>query len=305
METHIIRTDTRAVWRSILMLLAAVTLAGSLLDTGRAQQASAERQPLRQLDWLAVLKNDPTVTFDPDAFQVPGKNAPYVSVASRQGPDGTLGGYALVDDVIFADLDGDGAEEAIVLIDSGGTGGLLGFLLYREADPAPKLVLARSGYKIGVTIEGNRAVISEPNYVGFEPNCCPSSITRTSTTLQGDQLVPVTTEVEPNDVQEPTVWAFYQAITERRYEDAYDFYSPAFQAANPFAQWKAGYANTQSIEVETSAGRRPSEVQILLTATDTRPGGGTVTRTFKGTWTLIWSGERQRWLLDKASIQAA
>jgi hypothetical protein len=227
-----------------------------------------------------------------------------VSVASRQGPEGTLGGYALVDDVIFADLDGDGAEEAIVLIDSGGTGGLLGFLLYREADPAPKLVLARSGYKLGVTIEGNRAVISEPNYVGFEPNCCPSSITRTSTTLQGDQLVPVTTEVEPNDVQEPTVWAFYQAIAERRYEDAYDFYSPAFQAANPFAQWKAGYASTQRIEVETSAGRTPSEVQILLTTTDTRPGGETVTRKFKGTWTLIWSGERQRWLLDKASIQA-
>ena len=305
METLIIRTDTRAVWRGILMLLAAVTLAGGLLGTGGTHPVSAARQPLRQLDWLAVLKNDPAVTFDPDAFQVPGKNAPYVGVASRQGPDGTLGGYALVDDVIFADLDGDGAEEAIVLIDSGGTAGLLGFLLYREADPAPRLVLARSGYKLGVTIEGNRAVISEPNYVGFEPNCCPSSITRTSTMLQGDQLVPVTTEVEPNDVQEPTVWAFYQAITERRYEDAYDFYSPAFQEANPFAQWKAGYANTQRIEVETSAGRTPSEVQILLTATDTRPGGGTVTRQFKGTWTLIWSGERQRWLLDKASIQAA
>jgi hypothetical protein len=303
--TQNIRTATRAFWRSILILLASVTLAGGLLSAGAAQPSYAARQPLRQLDWLTVLKNDPAVTFDPDAFHMPGSNAPYVSVPARQGPEGTLGGYALIDDVIFADLDGDGAEEAIVLIDSGGTGGLLGFLLYREADPAPKLVLARSGYKIGVTIEGNRVGISEPNYVGFEPNCCPSAVTRTSTTLQGDQLVPVTTEVEPNDVQDVTVWAFYQAVTERRYEDAYDFYSPAFQSSNPFAQWKAGYANTQSIEVETSAGRTPSEVQIMLTSTDTRPGGGTVTRTFKGTWTLIWSGERQRWLLDKASIQAA
>ena len=156
-----------------------------------------------------------------------------MGVASRQGPDGTLGGYALVDDVIFADLDGDGAEEAIVLIDSGGTAGLLGFLLYREADPAPRLVLAGQATSWASPSKVNRAVISEPNYVGFEPNCCPSSITRTSTMLQGDQLVPVTTEVEPNDVQEPTVWAFYQAITERRYEDAYELLQPGLPGGQP------------------------------------------------------------------------
>ena len=43
---------------------------------------------------------------------------------------------------------------------------------------------------------------------------------------------------------------------------------PAFQAANPFSQWKAGFADTQSIEVETAAGRSPSEVLMRLTAMD-------------------------------------
>ena len=36
-----------------------------------------------------------------------------------------------------------------------------------------------------------------------------------------------------------------------------------------------------------------------------RPGGGTVTQKFKGSWTLVWSADQKRWLLDKASITPA
>ena len=46
------------------------------------------------------------------------------------------------------------------------------------------MVLVYTGYKIGVAIEGDQVVIHEPNYVGFEPNCCPSSISRTLNALQ-------------------------------------------------------------------------------------------------------------------------
>ena len=99
--------------------------------------------------------------------------------------------------------------------------------------------------------------------------------------------------------------AFYQALNDKQYEDAYAFLSPAFQAANPFERWKAGYANTRSIEVETAPGASPSEVLILLTAVDARPGGGTVTQRFKGSWMLLWHAERQRWVLDKARIEPA
>jgi hypothetical protein len=301
----IIRTAGLAAGRGILVLLAVATIAGSVLSIGGSRGVTAADVPLRQVDWLAVLSGDPAVTIDPNPYPLPGGRWPYVNVAAPSSPDGTLGGYALIDAVVYGDLDGDGAEEAIVMIDSGGTGGLLGFLLYREADPAPKMMLVYTGYKLGVAIEGDKVVIHQPNYVGFEPNCCPSSISRTLNVLAGDRLVTLATEVEPNDVQEPTVWAFYQTLSDRRFEDAYDFYSPAFQAANPFSQWRAGFANTLSIEVETAVGRTPSEVLVRLTATDSRPGGGIVTRRFRGAWTLIWSAERKRWLLDKASIQPA
>ena len=287
------------------MLLAVVVAAGGVLNLSEGNPVSAAGVPLRQVDWLTVLRNDPAVTVDPTAYGLPGAYKPFVEVAAPRAPEGTLSGYALVDDVIYGDLDGNGSEEAIVLVDSGGTGGLLGFLLYREGDPAPRMVLAWTGYKVGVAVEGSRLVIHEPNYVGFEANCCPSSTTRTLNVLEGDRLVTLATEIEPNDVQEPTVWGYYMALADGRYEDAYEFHSPAFQAANPFGPWRAGFANTQSIEVETSAGRTPSEVLVQLTATDARPGGGTITRRFTGAWTLIWSAEKKRWLLDTASIQAA
>jgi hypothetical protein len=265
--------------------------------------ASAARTPLRQVDWLAVIESDPSITVDPTAYKLPGGDWPFISIAAPDGPDGTLSGYALADDPVYGDFDGDGAEEAVLPIDSGGTGGTLGFLLYREGDPAPKRVLVGTGYKLGFSAEGNKLAIVQPYYVGFEANCCPSAIVRTLNVLQGDQLVALTTETSPNDVQEPTVWSFYAAIGDHRYEEAYAFYSPALQAANPFDRWKAGYANTQSIEVETSPGATPNEVGVVLTSVDTRPGGGTVTQRFTGTWTLIWSPDQKRWLLDKASIQ--
>ena len=297
----------RARWaeasRGLLIMLAVALLAGSV-GAGTPTRAWADGTPLRNVDWATVLENDPAVTIDPTAFQPPGEPGPYVKVALPGTRANPLEGYAMIESVEYADLDGDGADEAIIPVYAGGTRGLLGFMLYREGTLAPQLVLVETGYKLGFTIDGRRLIITRPNYIGFEPNCCPSSTTSTTTVLEGDQLVVVATETEPNDVQEATVWAFYSALQDRRYEEAYAFYTPAFQAANPFDRWKAGYATTQSLDVQTSPGAIPTEVLIELAATDTRPGGGTVTRKFRGSWTLVWSSDQKRWLLDHARIEA-
>lgn len=282
-------------------MFALLLMVGLVLAAGPHTVASAAGTPLRQVDWGAVLANDPTITIDPDAYQLPGNVGPHITVKAPSGDD--LEGYVTFDDIEYGDLDGDGADEAVIMVFSGGTGGSFGFMVYREDTPAPKRVMIYTGYKLGTQIEGGHLVISEPNYIGFEANCCPSSITRTTNTLSGDHLVTLTTETVPNAVQEPTVWAFYVALSEKRYEDAYDFFSPAFKANNPFDRWRAGYATTQSIEVDTKAGPTPSEVLIDLKSTDRQPGGGTVTHRFRGSWTVIWSADQKRWLLDKARIE--
>jgi hypothetical protein len=276
------------------------TLGGMAFGGGGLARAAGV--PLRQVDWRAVLASDPAITIDPTAYQLPVDVGPYISVVAPGSPEGQLSGYALLDEVAYGDLDGDGAEEAVLSIFSGGTGGNLGFLLFREGSPAPKLVLVESGYKMGVEIDGRNLVIVQPEYVGFEANCCPSAITRAVARLQGDRLVTIAKETEPNDVQEPTVWSFYRALSDREYEEAYAFLSPTFKASNPFDRWKSGYASTRSIEVETSPGPTPNVVLIELTAVDARPGGGTVTQKFRGSWTVVWSGEQKRWLLDRAQI---
>jgi hypothetical protein len=285
-------------------VIALLLMVGFVLAAGPWTLANAAGAPLRQVDWRAVLANDPTITIDPDAYPLPRDVGPYIRVAAPGSQQGdVLEGYVSIDDIQYADLDGDGSEEAVLDVESGGTGGSFGFMLYREGTPAPKRVLIYSGYKLGTQIEDGHLIIYEPNYIGFEANCCPSSITRTVNSLNGDRLVALMTEIQPNDVQEPTVWAFYRALSEKRYEDAYDFFSPAYKANNPFDRWRAGYASTQSIEVDTNAGATPSEVLIDLKSTDRQPGGGTVTRRFKGSWTVIWSADQKRWLLDKARIE--
>jgi hypothetical protein len=166
------------------------------------------------------------------------------------------------------------------------------------------LVLARSGYKLGVAIVGGRLVLSEPHYVGFEPNCCPSASTETTFRLVGDRLEPLRSVVEPHEeARQVTVSGHYAALAQGDYAAAYEFYSPALKAANPFEAWRAGYRDTVDIAVETSDGPAPGLVAIDLTATDRAPGGGTITRRFTGTWTVVWSLEARRWLLDAAQIR--
>ena len=89
-----------------------------------------------------------------------------------------------------------------------------------DSTPAPKRVLIYTGYKVGVQVDGGHLIVSEPNYIGFEANCCPSSLTRTTNALDGDHLVALATETQPLDVQEPTVSAFYQGELIEEFEMA-------------------------------------------------------------------------------------
>ena len=283
--------------------------AGPLGGTGRpggsgasVSVALAAGTPLREVDWDAVLASEPGLTYAEEPLFPGSLLRTHVSLT---GADGEVSGYPLFEDVGYEDLDGDGAEEALIPLFSGGTAGNVGLLLYREAPDRPRLVLARSGYKLGMSLDAGRLVLYEPAYVGFEPNCCPSASTISTYRLVGDRLVQETFEVEPNEeAREVTVYGFYAAISDGDLEAAYAFYSPALKAANPFEEWRAGYRDTLRIEVDTGLGSRPDEVAVDLTATDRAPGGGTITRRFTGTWAVVWSPADRRWLLDKAQIAA-
>src|SRR5262245_20403852 len=112
------------------MSSAALTVAIAAFSVLLSLGQQAEPTPLRQVDWPSVLAADPALVIDP---QVPAPFTPvgpYVRLVNPIGPNQPpVGGFALLDDVRYGDIDGDGVEEAVILLESGGTAGVLGLLV--------------------------------------------------------------------------------------------------------------------------------------------------------------------------------
>lgn len=282
--------------RGCFVLLLALVYSVSVMT------AVAHAAPLRGTDWNVVLAGDARIRVRQDAAPPPNLAVgPYISV---QGNDGEVSGYAATLDVLYGDLDANGTEEAVIPIQSGGTAGLTGYLVYREAGDRPMLVAAVSGYRMTLEMVQGTLMVTSPRYAGFEPNCCPSADIITTYVLAGNELVEIDERARPNPrAQEATVLAFYQALNEHRLADAYAFLSPAFQARYPYDVWAASYAFTQRITVEQARGQLlPDAVAITIVTVDRMPNGAMVTRRFGGAWYLVWSPTSLRWLLDRADI---
>ncbi len=284
--------------------------------------------PLRRVDWYSVVLASPGITpiagcppapmltqwgpcitaaFDPAA--IPG---------GATGIDGSfqVSGYAATGqgDVMYGDIDGDGLEEAVIRIESGGTAGTLGFMVFHQAPGMPYLAVVYPGYKIGVHVENSGPntwiTVLTPFYFPGEANCCPTAITTDRYVLAGNTLMQAVqtgwsitgAEERAATPAEITVVAFYRALSRSDFSDAYALLSPAYRAGNPYGAWKAGYATTTAISVTTAAVRF-DQVQVTVTATDQAASGRMTTRTFSGSWTLVQDDSAPLGLLlDSASI---
>ena len=151
---------------------------------------------MRAVDWFKVVTTDPNLKYDPTVQPPPGlTRAPWVQLKSNND----IQGHALIerDQILFVDISGDGQEEAVISIFSGGTAGNLGLLVYTVANNAPILADSLPGYKIGGVADGNRLKVTEPIYQGWEPNCCPSGFFETRYRLQANKLVQVSRSEVP------------------------------------------------------------------------------------------------------------
>jgi len=279
--------------------LAAVLVVACVLVTPQAHPAAAAGTPLREVDWDVVLLNDPTITAE--VKKLGGLDVVHVQIPL---PDGLpLEGDVIDGGIKYGDLDGDGDDEAVVHVFGGPSAISWGFMLYHEDTPAPRRILVRAGLEIGADIQDGHLVITDARFHGFERPCCPSADIITTAALNGDQLVPLSTEIRPRNNQPDTVEEYYYKLSQRKYEDAYGFLSPSFQANNPFESWRAGYANTEKLMARTGRGATPTEVGVALTSTERQSDGSLVTHEYRGTWSVIWSDAKTQWLLDDAKIE--
>lgn len=101
---------------------------------------------------------------------------------------------------------------------------------------------------------------------------------------------------------EETVILFYSLLDQKAYEAAYGLLSSAFKARGTLEGFRAGYATTTGVYVEsarTSAGSA-STVNVSILATDLVQGR-TIVQRFTGSWTVVQEGGS--WKLDSARIQ--
>jgi hypothetical protein len=154
--------------------LAVSTLVAALVTV----PSLALAQTSQTIDWASVL----TAQSDP-RIQVSSCSGGALCLALTSMPLPNSGTAAL-DRVSYGDIVGDGSTEAVVPIDSGGSIGEIGSLLYMLDDSSnPQLVLA-DGPGGNVFIDPQ---VGELVSIGFDPSCssmrCPAGLIRTGYTL--------------------------------------------------------------------------------------------------------------------------
>lgn len=105
--------------------------------------------------------------------------------------------------VAYADLTGDGVEEALVVVESGGTAGDLGAAVYGAAAGRVSVVawIDRAGHielrlpNVGPT--SAFIVVEQGIYAPGDANCCPSRIRETALRWDGAAFVILSEQIRP------------------------------------------------------------------------------------------------------------
>ncbi|MFN8639916.1 MAG: hypothetical protein U0360_10810 [Dehalococcoidia bacterium] len=123
---------------------------------------------------------------------------PYVTELTRRAG----GGEVPRDRVRYADLDKDGAEEAVVVVESGGTLGDIGFAIYHVGASGPSLAYFRK-LAGNVDIRESSVVITEGAPGPSDPACCPKQLHETTVGWRNGTFDVTAEQTVPNPAAGP------------------------------------------------------------------------------------------------------
>lgn len=255
---------------------------------------------MHAVDWFKVVTTDSNLDYNGSVPMYGG--GPWIG--SKTQPH--VEGFAQTDQksILFADISGDGQNEAIIWVSSGGTAGNLGLLVYTAANHTPVFADSLAGYNIGGVADGNQLKVIEPIYNGWEPNCCPSGYFETRYRLQANKLTQVSRDEKPSpEAKQMTVEKYYELLRAKNYSDAYNnFLSATYRASHPYKSWVVDYADIISFTSTTSL-NSDGTINVDLVTKD-KQGHKTVTHHYVGAWKLIWvsTAKFKQWVLDSASF---
>ena len=109
------------------------------------------------------------------------------------------GGELLEEEIQYVDLTGDGQDEAIVPLFSGGTAGNIALWVYGYEGEDLEVLLSRPDeYKVGARVEDGTLVVVQPVYGPDDPNCCPSQLRNAYYEWDGSELALIDEEIVDN-----------------------------------------------------------------------------------------------------------
>ena len=127
----------------------------------------------------------PTPTPLPDLKTLDLAAVPEVKALAQR-----LSGEVAPDEVIYADLTGNGRDDAVIPISSGGTQGDLGFIVLGYQNGALKVLLSETPQSaVVVKVLGNQLVESLPVYATSDLPGFPSQIKNTYYRWDGNHLI--------------------------------------------------------------------------------------------------------------------
>ncbi|MFA5809839.1 MAG: hypothetical protein WC935_05835, partial [Thermoleophilia bacterium] len=103
-----------------------------------------------------------------------------------------------VENKLFMDINGDGVEEALILVRGEGENHPLDLYLYKMKGDRAEVIFRETGVAQGeATFQGPWLVVTEGVYSSGDPLCCPSSVKRTYYVFKDGALVVSKVETAP------------------------------------------------------------------------------------------------------------
>src|SRR5262245_39379652 len=152
--------------------------------------------PSPQASSTVGLTESPTPTIDSGIRDVDLEQDEHVRQLAS-----TTGGAPQQEDVWYADLTGDGVEEAVVPLSSEGTAGDLAVVVLTPDGDATKSIFeyqAKQGGGLAVSVNGDQLVLSEPAPGPDDPECCPTNLRTVVYEWQDDDFAVISDTTSPN-----------------------------------------------------------------------------------------------------------
>lgn len=299
------RLNLYSFWIKVITIgILFLTVACSTLTSARPRQTL----DMHKVDWNKIINNDPRLIHDRDPYRESLQDyfGPSIEITVA-GSEFRESAYVSIHGAKFADLSGDGQEEAVFPLICGMCNyAEYGALIYGVKNGEPSLIgtlISRNFPRNDAftEIDGGFLILDDPIYAGFESICCPSVRGRSYYRVVQNRIIGVrfTWTADP-ELREHTVDAYYWAIASGNYQEAYqDYLSDKFQTANSYFEWLTQYQQMTSLDYKTTK-ISDGSIGVDLSQTEVTPLGK-VTKHWFAKWALVATPEG--WRLDSVRLE--